>query len=67
MRRAHTGDLVDRSEKKSEQTYGQGIGFSMWIIRSATTGQCSVKHLKRLSTSEARYRASMSLLVVVEA
>ena len=60
------GDLVDRYENKLEQTCGQGIGFSMWIIRFARAGQYSAKHIKRLSTSVAKYHASMSLSVAVE-
>ena len=47
VRRAQIGDIVDKSESKLEQTDGQGIGFSIWIIRFARTGQCSSKHVNR--------------------
>ena len=51
VRRAQTGDIVDKLESKLERTDGQGIGFSIWIIRFARTGQCSSKHVNRWSKS----------------
>lgn len=32
VRRTQTGDVVDKSESKLEQTDGQGIGFFTWIM-----------------------------------
>lgn len=67
MRRAQTGDILERSENNVAHVDGHGTGFPMWFIRCAKTGECSVKQATRYSTSESRYRASSSLSVAVAA